>query len=58
MKIGFDMFFLEFFCKFEILEEMYIMVLRFLLKLLKVFLKRDVFEIRVNFYNEMILKCW
>lgn len=58
MKTGFDMSFSEFLCKLEISEEMYIMALRSSLKSPKVFLKRDVSEIRVNSYNEMILKCW
>lgn len=58
MKTGFDMSFSKFLCKLEISEEMYIMALRSSLKSPKVFLKRDVSEIRVNSYTEMILKCW
>lgn len=58
MKTGIEMSFSEFLYKLEISEEMYLMALRSSLKTPKVFLKRDVSEIRVNSYNEMMLRCW
>ena len=50
--------FSEFLSSLNISEEEYILALRLTLKTPKIYLKRIVSEIRVNSYNEMILKCW
>lgn len=58
MKTGVDLTICEFLRKLELSEEMYIMVLRSTLQTPKLFLKRSLSEIRVNSYNELILRSW
>lgn len=52
------MIFFEFLKVLNMNEDLYIRVIRFFLNILKVFLKRNVLEIRVNVYNNFIFRCW
>ncbi|XP_061196745.1 uncharacterized protein LOC133205019 [Saccostrea echinata] len=58
VNLGELMTFETFLQNLEMSEEVYIMAIRSSLKSPKVFLKRQVPEIRVNSYNEMLLKSW
>ena len=58
MKLGEKLSFEAFLQELEATEEDYICAVRSTLQSKKVFLKRDVDEIRVNSYNEVLLNCW
>ena len=48
----------DFFTKLSINEFDYLMAIRFSLRRPQVFLKRDIKEIRINNYNETLIKAW
>ena len=58
LKSGDQMTFAQFLDKLQITEEVYITAIRSSLKVPKLFLKRNVSEIRVNSYNDLMLKSW
>lgn len=58
LKSGEEMTFPEFLKALNMNEDLYIRAIRSSLNTPKVFLKRNVSEIRVNAYNNFILRCW
>lgn len=58
IKIGEDIAFEDFLKKLEMTFESYILAVRSSLKSAKVFLQRNVSEIRINSYNEVLLRAW
>lgn len=58
MKSGEEMTLPEFLKALNMNEDLYIRAIRSSLITPKVFLKRNVSEIRVNAYNNFILRCW
>lgn len=58
LKSGEKMTFPEFLKALNMNEDLYIRAIRSSLNTPKVFLKRNVSEIRVNAYNNFILRCW
>lgn len=59
LKNGCDLLYKEFLdLVLEIFEEDYIKCIRSLLRGLKVFLKRKLCDMRVNFYNSVVLDVW
>lgn len=58
LKSGDQMTLSAFLDKLQITEDVYIKAMRSSLKVPKLFLKRNVSEIRVNSYNELMLKIW
>ena len=58
MKYGEDIIFEDFLNKLQLTEESYILAIRHILKRNTLFLKRAPSEIRINSYNNALLKAW
>lgn len=52
------MLFFEFLEKLNLIEDFYIIVVRLFFIVFKLFFKRNVVEICVNFYNDLMIRCW
>lgn len=53
-----EMLFFEFLEKLNLIEDFYIIVVRLFFIVFKLFFKRNVVEICVNFYNDLMIRCW
>lgn len=58
MKEGEEIFFDELLLFFKVIEENYLLVVRFLFNVVSVFLKRSLNELRINNYNFVCLRVW
>lgn len=58
IKIGEDIAFEDFLKELEMTFDSYILAVRSSLKSAKVFLQRNVSDIRINSYNEVLLRAW
>ena len=58
MKYDQDIAFETFLEKLKLTEDQYLKVIRYSLKRPTLFLKRSLFEIRINNYNPNLLKAW
>ena len=58
MKYGKDIIFEDFLNKLQLTEESYILAIRHTLKRNTLFLKRAPSEIKINSYNNALLKAW
>lgn len=58
IKIGEDIAFEDFLKELEMTFDSYILAVRSSLKSAKVFLQRNVSDIKINSYNEVLLRAW